>query len=292
MQKIKKYLQRCQQRVNHKLDSILPSVQCEPRILHQAMRYSVLNGGKRLRSALIYALGDAYGAEKKILDQCCAAIELIHAFSLVHDDLPAIDNDSVRRGKMSCHKKFNEATAIITGDALLALGFEVLSNISLSPFIISIMIKTLSLSIGSYGMAGGEALDVALGSKNISATKILDIYKMKTGYLLCAGLILGFLSSGKMDIVILKNIKAFGLNLGLAFQIHDDILGIIGNPKKLGKKLDVHRQKPTYAKLVGLQKAKKMERKFFNLAMSYLQKIPIDSTRLRLLSQYIIEREI
>lgn len=293
MHELKRYLQECQQRVNRNLKNILPSSKHEPHRLHEAMRYSVLNGGKRLRSALIYAMGEAFGANIKVLDQCCVAIELVHAFSLVHDDLPAIDNDSLRRGKMSCHKKFDEATAIITGDALMALSFEVLSQLpTISPAINLTMIKILSLSIGSYGMAGGEALDVALNNKKISAQKILDIYKMKTSYLLCAGLILGFLATNRYDINILKNIKEFGINLGLAFQIHDDLLGIIGDPKKLGKQLDIDRSKPTYAKIVGIQNAKKMQQKFFNKAIFYLKKLPIDSTHLHMLSNYIVTREI
>lgn len=293
---LKNYLLTCQQRANQALDAVLPSVKREPHALHQAMRYAVLNGGKRVRSALIYATGEALNANASALDHCSAAIELVHAFSLVHDDLPAIDNDDLRRGKPACHVAFDEATAILAGDALLVLAFEVLTNLNkqhISPPINLHMIKILSHYVGSLGMAGGEALDTALKDQQISLRKLAFIYKLKTSYLICASILLGALCANCDDATIIKNLEKFGLYMGLAFQIHDDIIGVESDSTVLGKPQgsDVTNHKPTFPQLIGIKKAKLKEQECFDLALDYLQKSGIKSEKLLALGEFIIDRK-
>lgn len=290
------FLLSCQKRINQHLDLILPSDYEEPQDLHRAMRYSALNGGKRIRSAFIYATGSALGANEEILDNCCAAIELIHAFSLVHDDLPAIDNDDMRRGKLACHKKFDEATAILAGDALLVLSFEVLSNLNkdiLSPENNLKMISLVSHYVGSQGMAGGELLDTALKDKSISIDKLAIIYHLKTSYLICASILLGALAANCKEKKLLNHLEMFGLYIGLSFQIHDDILGIEKPTEILGKPQgsDIMNHKPTYPQLIGIQNAKEKEQQCFETAMYHLKNANIDSTQLIAISDFIISRE-
>lgn len=290
------YLQDCQTRVNKILDKILPPANKVPHELHKAMRYAVFNGGKRIRSGLIYATGEAFQANPKVLDKISASVELIHAFSLVHDDLPAIDNGDLRRGKPACHKAFGEATAILAGDALLTLAFEVLA--SLDTHLISAdanlkMIKILSHYAGSCGMAGGEMLDIASVDQQISLNKLANIYKLKTSYLICACVLLSALAANCNRKAILANLEKFGIYTGLAFQIHDDIIGIESNSKILGKpqNSDARNHKPTYPQLVGLNKAKEKEQACFNKALHYLKKIPLkDSEQLLNLCKFAVAR--
>lgn len=292
---ISHYIEQCQTRVNKVLANALPSPQAEPKLLHRAMRYSALNGGKRLRSVLLYTVGDALGAKKSTLDACCVAIELIHAFSLIHDDLPAIDNDDLRRGKPTCHIAFDEATAILAGDALLTLAFEVLAKIntqSLTPDSILKMIQILSYHTGSRGMAGGEALDVACKDNDITLHKLANIYKLKTSYLICASILLGAFSANCRSKKRLYHLEKFGLYLGLAFQIHDDIIEIETDEKTLGKSKysDINNHKPTYPTLLGLENAKKKKMFCFNKALKHLHEAKIDAERMIALSEYIIQR--
>jgi farnesyl diphosphate synthase len=293
---INEYLISCQKRVNHALDRILPASTEEPHDLHRAMRYSALNGGKRIRSALIYATGETLGANESILDQCSAAIELIHAFSLVHDDLPAIDNDDIRRGKLACHKEFDEATAILAGDALLVLAFEVLSNLNKN--ILSAdnnlkMINLVSRYVGSQGMAGGELLDTALKDKKISIEKLALIYHLKTSYLICASILLGALAANCKDGKLLKNLEMFGLYIGLSFQIHDDIIGVEKSTEALGKpqNSDVVNNKPTYPQLIGIKNAKARETECYETAMYHLKNTAINPNQLTAISEFIISRQ-
>lgn len=293
---IQTYLSQCQNRVNTTLNKSLPKVNKEPKELHRAMRYAVLNGGKRIRSALSYGIGEALGANDAVMDACCSSIELVHSFSLIHDDLPAIDNDDLRRGKPSCHIAFDEATAILAGDALLALSFEVLAKLktrSISPKTILEMIKILSHYIGSTGMAGGEALDTAIKDQDISLRKLAFIYKLKTSYLICASILLGALAANYDKQPVLKNLEKFGLYLGLAFQIHDDIIEIESDTEILGKPKcsDQINHKPTYPEIIGLKNAKRKENFCFDTAKKYLKKTGINTTTIFALSQYIIKRE-
>lgn len=293
---LENYLLKCQKNVNEKLDSVLPSCDEEPRELHKAMRYTVLNGGKRLRSAFIYATGEAMEADIATLDTCSAAVELIHAFSLIHDDLPAIDNDDIRRGKPSCHKAFGEATAILAGDALLALSLEVMTTLNkrlVSPDISLKMIRLLCHHIGSMGMAGGEALDADLKNHTVELKKLAFIYRLKTSYLLCASILLGALSANCRDRVVLKNLERFGLYIGLAFQIHDDILSIETDTEILGKPQgsDIINNKPTYPTLIGIKNSKLKEDHYLKRAIYCLEKTNLESEKLLTLGKYAIKRK-
>lgn len=288
------YLLEYQKRVNESLNDILPSVFTEPCDLHRAMRYAV-NGGKRLRSAFIYAIGQALGADNSVLDKCAAAIELIHAFSLVHDDLPAIDNANRRRGAPSCHVMFGEATAILTGDALLVLSFETLSDLD-KRFVSASnnlnMIKILSHYVGSLGMAGGEILDTALKDHTITIEKLALIYKLKTSYLICASILLGALAANYTEKEILDNLEKFGLFLGLAFQIHDDIIDIESDSETLGKPQgsDLINHKPTYPQLIGIEQAKIKAQECLDLAKDHLEKTGIKDPTLLALIKFVTER--
>lgn len=288
-------LRHYQQHIEKKLNKILPNPDIEPCSLHQAMRYAVLNGGKRLRSTYLYLIGEALGAQEKILDICCVSIELIHAFSLVHDDLPAIDNDNLRRGKPACHKAYGEALALLAGDALLVLSFENMTKLrrtTLSEQTILKMIALLTEYVGSKGMAGGEALDTLLKGEKVTLNRLMTIYKLKTSYLLCASLLLGALAAECNSPTILGNLEQFGIYMGLAFQVHDDIIGIQETSQVLGKpqNSDVRNGKLTYPALLGLKAAKVKEKEYFNLALEYLAKTGIANDDIQTLCQYAIQR--
>lgn len=294
--KIKTYLKRYQQDAELVVKKILPKATKKPTNLHKAMRYAVLNGGKRLRSSFIYAIGESLNANKKVLDQICASIEFVHAYTLIHDDLPALDNDDIRRGKPSCHKAFGEATAILAGDALQALAFEVLANLNskiISPSVAIQMIKELASTIGSIGLVGGEALDIEMENKKVSLKELKYTYQLKTGYLLRTAIILSILAGNCKDKKVIHHFRKFGDYIGLAFQVHDDIVGIVSDTKTLGKpqRSDELRNKPTYPGLLGLNKAKKMEEKYFHKAMEHLYKTKIKADKVAALAVYVIERE-
>lgn len=293
---ITRYLERCQKRVNNSLGKLLPNPNKEPRELNQAMRYAVLNGGKRLRAALVYATGEALNANIKILDHVSAAVEMIHAFSLVHDDLPALDNDDLRRGKPSCHKAFNEGTAILAGDGLQALGIETLARLNkkmLPPDVTLHMVNLLTHTVGPDGLVGGQALDIAMPNQQITVKELAYCYQLKTGQFLTTCILLGALTAKCKKKNILNNLKKFGDHLGLAFQIHDDIIGIETDTKKLGKTQDsdAARNKPTYPSLIGIAEAKKQKDIIFSKAMTYLQKSGIRTEKLTAIATYIAERD-
>jgi geranylgeranyl pyrophosphate synthase len=291
---INHYLKQCQQRVNKILNQALPTASKKPAELHQAMRYAVLNGGKRIRAALVYATGEAMNVNPNVLDRISAAIEMIHAYTLIHDDLPAIDNDDLRRGKPSCHKAFSEATAILAGDALQTLAFQQLSDSTslVSPQNQIKMINYLSRAIGSTGIIGGEVLDIAMENQSVSVQELAHCYKLKTSYLLSASIMLTAFSANITRPSILKYLEKFGLLLGLAFQIHDDIIGVQSDTKLLGKPQgsDELRCKPTYPSLLGITNAKKAEARAFKQAIAYLKQSRLPSEKLLAIANYIIQR--
>lgn len=219
-----KLIHQYQKRIDHKLECFFAKqapVSGSVDKLHRAMRYSVLNGGKRLRPLLVYGAGNLVNANAKCCDNAAIAVECIHAFSLIHDDLPAMDNDDFRRGKPSCHRKFDEPTAILAGDALQSLGFEVLSkNKDIT------QITLLAKAIGKDGMALGQAQDiVAQQKKIISPQRLYQMHRLKTGELICASILLGVMCQPKkLDNKLLAKIKLFGRYFGLAFQLLDDVL--------------------------------------------------------------------
>ena len=235
----------------------LPPEDQPPVELHRAMRYAVLGGGKRLRPLLVYATGSAFGAPLARLDASAAAVEIIHAYSLVHDDLPAMDDDSLRRGRPTCHVVFGEAMAILAGDALQALAFEVLAHdapLSGDAANHVEMLRVLAVACGSHGMAGGQAFDLAAVGKPLSPSELERMHVHKTGALIRASVRLGALAAGVRDAATLDALERYGHAIGLAFQIRDDLLDIEAGTEQLGKTAgkDVAAAKPTYPAILGV----------------------------------------
>jgi len=230
-----------------------------PRLL-EAMRYSTLAGGKRVRPVLVYATGEALGAPLEILDCAAAAVELIHVYSLVHDDLPAMDDDDLRRGRPTCHRAFDEATAILTGDALQARAFEILTHapVQIAAAARLEMLRVLADAIGTRGMAGGQAIDLEAVKHPMDEAALERMHRQKTGALIQASVLLGAISAGVQHAADRAALAEFGAEIGLAFQIQDDILDVEGTTAELGKRAgaDATLAKPTYPAVLGLEKAR------------------------------------
>jgi geranylgeranyl pyrophosphate synthase len=291
---IEGFLQHRQQRINTFLYTILPTLDSIPTHLHQAMHYVVLNGGKRIRPLLVYATGEAFGLDSKLLDFPAGAIELIHAYSLVHDDLPAMDNDDLRRGLPTCHKAFDEATAILVGDALQALAFNVLAERDefLNPHIRIAMISCLTKAAGSRGMAGGQALDLKATGQALNQEELKHIHQLKTGALIAASVQLGILAAQIDDRAIIDLLMNFANNIGLCFQIKDDILNSEGSSRLLGKDVgtDASKQKATYTTIAGLDTARESLQYHYDQAIAALSTLGLKVATLRALADYIIKR--
>jgi geranylgeranyl pyrophosphate synthase len=294
------FLKPYQQRVEAALDQCLPTVGIPPSRLHEAMRYATLSSGKRLRPALVYITGNALGASNQTLDNPACAIELIHAYSLVHDDLPAMDDDDLRRGHPTCHIQFDEATAILVGDALQTQAFSLLSTPCAStpehqqPEAKTTlkMIQILAQASGSRGMAGGQMMDLSSVGQQRNLAELEDMYIHKTGALIRASVLLGALSANA-DQSTLKKLDHFGKCIGLAFQIQDDILDVEGHSQITGKHqgMDELRNKPTYPSLLGLNDAKKVAEEHYQDALSSLEGLDIDTTPLVEITKLIINRQ-
>ncbi len=283
-----------QKRVNQALARYLPADTTLPERLHQAMRYAVLNGGKRIRPVLTYAAGHALGVPLANLDAPACAVELIHAYSLVHDDLPAMDDDDLRRGKPTCHKAFDEATAILAGDALQALAFQVLAHgqTHIPAEQRLQMLDALAIASGSRGMAGGQAIDLDSVGKTLNVAELENMHVHKTGALIRASVKLGALCQMNIDSVTLKNLDHYAKCIGLAFQIQDDILDVEGDTETLGKMqgADQALNKPTYPALVGLDSARQMAHELHEDALNSLADMGENAEPLRWLADYIIQR--
>jgi farnesyl diphosphate synthase len=249
------------------------------------MHYAVLNGGKRLRPLLVYATGHALQTSLENLDLPAIAVELIHCYSLVHDDLPAMDNDDWRRGQPTCHKKFNEATAILVGDALQSLAFNCLNNIE--------MVNTLAKASGSYGMAGGQDLDLESEDQMTNLSELEHMHRLKTGALIEASVELGIIAAKCNDSSIKASLKKFSQNIGLAFQIRDDILDVEGNTQGLGKTagIDTANNKATYTTILGVSEAKDRLQKHYEIAMNSLNELSFDTSNLKQLCTYVVNRK-
>lgn len=278
------------------LDKWLPAENINPTTLHQAMRYSVLNGGKRIRPLLVYAAGYAVAADEIALDAPASAIEFIHAYSLIHDDLPAMDNDDLRRGKPTCHKAFNEAQAILAGDALQALAFHTIAhglpnNIPAEQKLD--IVDTLAVSSGSRGMAGGQAIDLASVGKLLNIAELEDMHVHKTGALIRASVKMGALCKPDINKGLLKKLDHYAKCIGLAFQIQDDILDVTSDTATLGKAqgADIALNKPTYPALLGLDGAREMAEELHNDAHSCLDSFAEKAAPLRWLADYIVKRD-
>jgi farnesyl diphosphate synthase len=281
-----------QQRVNSALDSWLPEVAIQPSRLHEAMRYTVFNGGKRIRPLLVYLTGQALQVAAADLDSPACAVELIHTYSLVHDDLPAMDNDELRRGKPTCHKAFDEATAILVGDALQTLAFYILSHDSQEKQRLT-MIQTLALASGSRGMVGGQIIDMASEGQSLNIAELENMHIHKTGALMRASVKLGALSCAYIDDNLLGKLDHYAKCIGLAFQIQDDVLDIESNTATLGKVqgADQIHNKVTYPTLLGLRGAKQMAAELIEQALASLADLDQRADPLRWIAHYIINRD-
>lgn len=292
---LKPYLEACQTQVEQALEAWLPPPETLPQRLHRAMRYAVLGGGKRIRPVLVYAAGEAMGLERERLDGPACAVELIHAYSLVHDDLPAMDDDELRRGRPSCHKAFDEATAILAGDALQSLAFQVLSRapqIEGGAEIRLQMIEQLALASGSRGMAGGQALDLEAVGQDLDLVQLENMHIHKTGALIRASVRLGSLQGARLDDQRLRRLDHYAGCIGLAFQIRDDILDVEGETETLGKTqgADQERDKPTYPSLLGLEEARQKAAELCDEALRSLDDFGQRADPLRWIAQYIVGR--
>ncbi|BBN82430.1 (2E,6E)-farnesyl diphosphate synthase [Pseudoalteromonas sp. A25] len=263
--------------------------------IKEATYYSINNGGKRLRPFLVYATGQMLGAKIEDLDIAAAAIECVHSYSLVHDDLPAMDDDELRRGKPTCHIAFNEAQAILAGDALQTIAFELLSGHTFKvPMTQQMtMLNTLAKASGIEGMIGGQALDLAATNKVVTLDELERIHKLKTGALLKASIELGALCAINVKSSTHDALKRYAEYIGLAFQVQDDILDIEGDTQSLGKPQgsDIENNKSTYPALLGLEGAKSKARTLISEAIAALAEIDEDTSVLADLAQYIIERD-
>lgn len=270
----------------------LPSEQREPGSLHRAMRYATLAGGKRFRPVLVYATGQAVGLRLEQLDPIAAAIEFIHAYSLVHDDLPAMDNDDLRRGQPTCHRAFDEATAILAGDALQALAFEVLAaDLPAEPASL-LVIREIAQACGSAGMAGGQALDLAAVGRNLSRQKLETMHRLKTGALIRAAVTAPPLLAGS-DPATRRHLARYGDYIGLAFQVHDDILDVTGDAELTGKntQADSALDKPTFVSVLGLDESRAQAQELRDCALSELQHVTGDTAALAWLADYVVSRD-
>jgi farnesyl diphosphate synthase len=240
-------------RVDRVLERALPAADASPQRLHAAMRHAVLDGGKRTRPLLVYATGNAFGCDDGLLDAPAAAIELIHAYSLVHDDLPSMDDDCLRRGKPTVHVAFDEAIAILAGDALQSLAFEQLASAPASAEVRVAMLKELAIAAGARGMCGGQALDIDGTAKSLAIDALQHLHALKTGALLRAAVRMGALAAG-VDAATGARLDMFAEALGLAFQIRDDLLDVEGDSATLGKTAgkDVAQAKATFPALLGI----------------------------------------
>ena len=292
---LKEYLIACQNRVERALDARLTKDTILPQRLHQAIRYSTLDGGKRMRPMLTYATGKALGIAEAVLDGPACAVEFIHVYSLIHDDLPAMDNDDLRRGKPTCHIAFDHATAILAGDALQALAFETLANdpsIATSPENRLKMITTLAKASGSQGMVGGQAIDLESVGKKITLPELENMHIHKTGALIRASVNLAALCKTEINPQYAEKLDHYAKCIGLSFQVKDDILDIESDTATLGKTQgkDSDNDKPTYPALLGMAGAKQKALELHDAAISSLSGFGPEADLLRDLSLYIIER--
>lgn len=283
-----------QAQVEKALDTNLPSAKLAPQGLHEAMRYAVLGPGKRIRPVLVYATGEALGVTRQTLDYPAVAVELIHAYSLIHDDLPAMDDDDLRRGRPTCHRAYDEATAILAGDAIQALAFEVLvGSDSIDANRTVAMIKELAGASGSLGMAGGQAIDLAAVGTELNLEQLQNMHLHKTGALIRASVRLGYLSSETNDDSVATHLDEYARCIGLAFQVQDDVLDVEGDTEIIGKPQgsDIESDKPTYPKLLGLDGAKRAAVALCDEAIENVAILGDSGDTLVELARYIVQRD-
>jgi geranylgeranyl pyrophosphate synthase len=283
------------ERCERYLESCLASDDAATARLLEAMRYSVLGGGKRLRPVLVYSTGCALGASLERLDAAAAAVELIHVYSLVHDDLPAMDDDDLRRGRPTCHKAYDEGTAVLVGDALQALAFEVLARDHPAGLDAQQRLQQLSVlshGIGTTGMAGGQAIDLAAAGKPLAAAALEEMHRRKTGALIRASVLLGAIGASILAGPEYDALAEYGAQLGLAFQIQDDVLDVAGDVAQLGKATgaDAARGKPTYPSVHGLEESRRLARRHRDAAIAAADRLGDRGAVLVELARFVVDR--
>ncbi|MGN6318539.1 polyprenyl synthetase family protein [Trinickia sp.] len=280
-------------RVEKALEHYLPEASTEPARLHEAMRYAVLGGGKRVRPLLVHAAGELTGARPAALEAASAALEMIHVYSLVHDDMPCMDDDALRRGKPTVHVQYDEATALLVGDALQSQAFVVLTDeAALDTRAQASLVRELAFASGSLGMAGGQAIDLASVGLTLTRPQLETMHRMKTGALLRASVRMGALAGAAPDAQALKALDAYAAAVGLAFQVVDDILDVTTDSATLGKTAgkDAKDGKPTYVSIIGLDASRALAAQLRRDAHDALAPFGEQSRRLAELADLVVNR--
>ncbi len=288
-------LEAWQSRAEAQLDARLPSASRHPTRLHEALRYSVLGGGKRVRPVLVYATAHSLGLDESLVDGAACAVEFIHAYSLVHDDLPAMDDDDMRRGRPTCHKAFDEATAILVGDSLQVLAFQILARGAGLPDDAAVRLKLvelLAIGSGTEGMAGGQAVDLAVKGTRLTAPQIEDMHARKTGALIRASVLMAATCRTDLDESKWQALDRYARDIGLAFQIQDDLLDVEGDAQLMGKPTGADKadNKPTYPAIVGVESARKRLQELHHSALNALQILGPHAATLASLSDWLVLR--
>ena len=282
-------------RMERALEARLPAATAVPARLHEAMRYSVLGGGKRIRPALLFATAKTLGLTEDEVEAAACAIELIHVYSLVHDDLPAMDDDDLRRGRPTCHKAFDEATAILVGDALQPLAFQLLARdaaLPASPAIRVRLIDLLSEASGTFGMAGGQAIDLAVQGRQPTIEQVEDMHARKTGAVIRASVLMAAECVPHLDPRRYAGLDDFATAIGLAFQIQDDLLDVLGDVSILGKATgaDRERDKPTHPALIGIEASQARVSLLHREALNALEPFADSAAPLRSIADWLLAR--
>ena len=287
------WMKSIQGEVEVSLQEYLPSVQATPQRLHEAMAYAVLDGGKRVRPLLVFAAGKLFNAPQELLSRAACAVEMIHAYSLVHDDMPCMDDDALRRGKPTVHKKYDEATALLVGDALQAQAFLVLSESVASAEQKLPMIQLLAQASGSVGMCGGQAIDLASVGLSLTREQLEQMHRLKTGALLRASVILGAMSGKHLEANEIAALDAYSAAIGLAFQVVDDVLDATADSATLGKTAgkDAADNKPTYVSLLGLEASQQLAQQLCQDAHQALTIFGESAQHLHDLADLIVQRK-
>ncbi len=295
LESFERQLATWQARVEAELDARLPAPSAKPERLHEALRYSVLGGGKRVRPVLVYATARALGLAESIVDGAACAVEFIHAYSLVHDDLPAMDDDDLRRGKPTCHKAFDEATAVLVGDSLQVLAFQVLANgtgLPSEPTARLRLVELLAIGSGTSGMAGGQALDLAANGQRLSIESVDEMHARKTGALIHASVMMAAACAVELPRSVHDALDRYARDLGLAFQIQDDLLDVEGDTSLLGKPTgaDSKRGKPTYPAVLGVAAARERMLALHSRALRSLDVLGPNAAALAAVSDWLVLR--
>ncbi|MDP9065325.1 MAG: polyprenyl synthetase family protein [Pseudomonadota bacterium] len=288
-------LESWQARMENALAARLPAAALVPTRLHEAMRYSVLGGGKRVRPALVFATAKTLGLTEDEVEAAACAVELIHVYSLVHDDLPAMDDDDLRRGRPTCHKAFDEATAILVGDSLQPLAFQLLVRdpaLPASPAIRLRLVELLSEASGTFGMAGGQAIDLALQGRRPAIEQVEDLHARKTGALIRASVLMAAECGPDLETRDYAALERFAVSIGLAFQIQDDLLDVLGDASTLGKATgaDRERDKPTHPSIIGIEASQRRVSLLHRQALEALAPFTARADGLRSLADWLLRR--